>query len=58
MPNLSYILGVLWFVLFLIAAFEILTGGKPLGAKVIWLLVIFFLPFIGVILYYLIGRGK
>jgi hypothetical protein len=52
------ILGVLFFVLFLIAAFEILTGSKPLGAKVIWLLVIFFLPFIGVILYYVIGRGK
>ncbi|MDP1660350.1 MAG: PLDc N-terminal domain-containing protein [Phycisphaerales bacterium] len=52
------ILGAVWLILFLIAAFEILTGGKPLGGKVIWLLVIFFLPIIGVILYYLIGRGK
>lgn len=48
----------MWLVLFLIAAFEILTGGKPLVQKVIWLLIVFLLPILGVILYYLIGRGK
>lgn len=48
----------MWLVLFLIAALEILTGGKPLVQKVIWLLIVFLLPILGVILYYLIGRGK
>ena len=52
------IISVLWLVLFLIAVFEILTGGKPLVQKVIWLLIVFLLPILGVILYYLIGRGK
>ena len=59
MPFNTYsILGLLHLIFFLIAAFEILTGGKPLGQKVLWLLIIFLLPLIGLILYYLIGRGK
>lgn len=49
---------IVWLVLFLIAAFEILTGSKPLGQKVLWLVIVLVLPVIGVILYYLIGRGK
>lgn len=52
------IISIVWLILFLIAAFEILTGGKPLGQKVLWLLIVFLLPILGVILYYLIGRGK
>jgi hypothetical protein len=52
------VLGVIHLILFVIAAVEIVTGGKPLGEKVLWLLIIFFLPLIGLILYYLIGRGK
>jgi cardiolipin synthase len=52
------IISAVWLILFLIAAFEILTGSKPLVHKVIWLLVVFFLPIVGVILYYLVGRGK
>ena len=41
-----------------IAAIEIISGGKPIGEKLLWLLIIFFLPIIGLILYYVIGRGK
>ena len=52
------ILGVIHLILFLIAAFEILTSSKPLINKVLWLLVIFLLPVIGLILYFLLGRGK
>ncbi|HPO93633.1 MAG TPA: PLDc N-terminal domain-containing protein [Phycisphaerales bacterium] len=52
------ILGVLHLILFLIAAFEILTSSKPLLDKVLWLLLIFLLPLIGLIIYYLVGRGK
>ncbi|MBX3409127.1 MAG: PLDc N-terminal domain-containing protein [Phycisphaeraceae bacterium] len=52
------IIGVLHFVLFLIAAFEILTGSKPLGHKVLWLVLVLLLPIAGLVLYYLIGRGK
>ncbi|MBX3383461.1 MAG: PLDc N-terminal domain-containing protein [Phycisphaeraceae bacterium] len=52
------IIGVLHFVLFLIAAFEVLTGSKPLGHKVLWLLLILLLPIVGLVLYYLLGRDK
>ena len=51
------ILGILHLVLWLIAAVEILTSSKSLGNKVLWLLVIFLLPLIGLILYFLLGRG-
>ena len=52
------ILGVLRLILVLIAAFEIVTSSKPLLEKVLWLLLIFLLPLIGLIIYYLVGRGK
>lgn len=52
------ILSVLHFVLFLIAAFEILTSSKSLMHKVLWLLLILLLPLVGLIIYYLLGRGK
>jgi len=50
------ILGLLHLILFLIAAFEILTSKRPLLEKVLWLLLIFLLPLIGLIIYYLVGR--
>ncbi|MFT3683859.1 MAG: PLDc N-terminal domain-containing protein [Phycisphaerales bacterium] len=49
---------LVWLALFLIAAFEIITGSKPVGQKVLWFLIVMLLPILGVILYYLIGRGK
>lgn len=52
------VLGIIHLILFIIAAIEIITGGKPIVEKLLWLLIIFFLPLIGLILYYLIGRGK
>lgn len=52
------ILGILHLILFLIAAFEILTSSKALVNKVLWMLLILLLPLIGLIIYYLIGRGK
>jgi hypothetical protein len=52
------ILGVLHLVLFLIAAFEVLSSSKSLIAKVLWLMFLFFFPLIGVIIYFIFGRGK
>lgn len=54
---LYQILGLLHLILFLIAAFEILTSGKALLNKVLWMLLILLLPVVGLILYYLLGRG-
>ncbi len=53
---LYYILGVVHLILFLIAAVEILQSKRDLLEKVLWLLLIFVLPIVGLIIYYLIGR--
>ncbi len=50
------VLAVLHLILFLIAAFEILGSKRDLMDKVLWLLLIFLLPLVGLIIYYLIGR--
>ncbi len=50
------ILGLVHFILFLIAAFEILNSGKSLGNKLLWLLVIFLFPLVGLVIYFLMGR--
>lgn len=52
------ILGLIHLILFIIAAIEIVTSGKPLLHKVLWLLLIFLLPLVGLIIYFLLGRGK
>lgn len=52
------ILGLIHLILFLIAAFEILTSSKPLLHKVLWLVLIFVLPVIGLLIYFFMGRGR
>lgn len=52
------IIGLLHLILWLIAAFEILNSGKDVGYKVLWLLIILLLPFLGLVLYFLLARGK
>lgn len=54
---LYQILGLLHLILFVIAAFEILTSGKALTHKVLWLLLILLLPIVGLVLYYVLGRS-
>lgn len=53
---LMKLLAVLHLVLWLVAAFEILNSTKKAGEKVLWLLLIFLLPVIGLVLYFFLGR--
>jgi len=53
---IEIILGVIHLVLFVIAAIDILGSNKSIGAKILWMLLILFLPVIGLIIYFLIGR--
>jgi hypothetical protein len=50
------ILGVIHLVLFVIAAIEIVGSNKSIGAKILWLLLIFLLPIVGLIVYFFVGR--
>lgn len=52
------LLGLIHFILFLIAAVEILTARKSIGYKLAWMLVIFLIPIIGLVLYFVLGRDQ
>lgn len=54
--NLNYLLSILWFILWIVALVDCLKGNGP--NKVVWILVIILLPFIGSILYFLIGKSR
>jgi hypothetical protein len=51
------LLGLVIFVLDIIAIVDVLKSKADAGNKLIWLLVILFLPVVGMILYFLLGRG-
>lgn len=40
------------------AIIEIIQSGKSTGNKLLWILLILFFPIVGVILYFLLGRGR
>jgi len=54
--NLNYVLSVLWFILWIVALIDCLRGNSP--NKVVWVIVIILLPFIGSILYFAIGKSR
>ena len=54
--NLNYLLGVLMFVFWIVALIDCIKGNSP--NKVVWIIVIILLPFLGTILYFLLGRGS
>jgi hypothetical protein len=51
------IVGLIVLILDIIAIVSILTGGKSIGFKVLWILLVLLLPLIGMVLYFLIGRS-
>lgn len=53
---IGWILGVIVLVLDIFAAIDVLGSNKSIGAKILWLLVIFLFPVIGMIIYYVAGR--
>ncbi len=54
--NTYSILGIIHLILFIWAVVQIIGSGMSLGSKILWILIVFLLPVIGLILYYLIGR--
>lgn len=54
--NLNYVLSVLWFILWIVALVDCIKSNNP--NKVIWIIVIILLPFLGSILYFLFGKSS
>jgi hypothetical protein len=55
--HMNTLIGLIILILDIVAIISVLTGSGSTGHKVLWTLLILFLPLIGLILYYLIGRG-
>ena len=53
--SLSYILSILWFVLWIAAIVDCAKSNNP--NKIVWIIVIILIPFLGSILYFLFGRN-
>ena len=53
--GLNYFLSILWFVLWIVAIVDCVKSSNP--NKVLWIIVIILLPFLGSILYFLFGRS-
>ncbi len=51
------ILGIVVLILDIIAIVSILGASKPVGWKLLWTLLVLLLPVIGMILYFVIGKG-
>ena len=54
--NLNYLVGLLWFVFWIVALVDCIKSSNP--NKVVWIIVIILLPFLGSVLYFLFGRSQ
>jgi hypothetical protein len=53
------LLGLLWFVLWIWALIDAIQNPRLSGnERIVWVLVIIFVPIIGSLLYLLVGRGR
>ena len=54
--NLNYLISVVCLILWIVALVDCIKSNN--SNKVVWILVIILVPFLGSILYFLIGRGR
>ena len=52
------LLGILVFVLDIIAIVSILKSSADSGTKLLWIVLVILLPFLGMVLYFLMGPGR
>jgi hypothetical protein len=55
---LGFVVGLVVLVLDILAIVDIIRRPMETGMKILWVILIIWLPVIGLILYYLLGRGK
>ncbi len=54
--NLNYLIGILCFIFWIVALVDCIQSNN--SNKLLWVVIIILLPFLGTILYFLLGRGK
>lgn len=52
------LLGILILVLDVIVVFDIYRSNKDMERKVLWILIVFFLPLLGPLLYYVVSKDR
>ena len=52
---MEFIIGLLIFIADIYAIIKIINSGAPTGQKVLWVLLVAFLPVIGLIAWYFLG---
>jgi hypothetical protein len=52
------LVGLVIFVLDIIAIIDLFKGAKDTGKRVLWLLLILILPLVGMVLYFIVGKKK
>jgi len=52
------LLGILVLILDVIVVLDIIRSAKDNEKKVLWIVVVFFLPLLGPLLYYVVGKDK
>ena len=50
--------GIILFALVVLALLDLYKGNYPITQKVVWLVIILVVPYIGAILYFLVGRNR
>lgn len=53
---MARLIGLLVLVIDVVVVIDILKGNKDNEKKILWIIVVIFLPVLGPILYYIIGR--
>ena len=53
---MAKILGLVIFILDVLAIIDCVKSNKSTGEKLLWILLIIFLPLVGLIAYYLVGK--
>ena len=54
--NLNYVISILCLVMWLVALIDCLKSSSP--NKVVWIIVIILLPFLGSLLWFLMGKSS
>jgi hypothetical protein len=56
--SMNAILGLAILVLDIVAIIDVLKSSMATGKKVLWIILILVLPFVGMVLYFLIGKKQ
>lgn len=55
---MELIISILFVIVVVAATIDVINSALPVDKKVLWILLILFVPLLGVLMYYLMGRAE